>query len=123
METYYIQLYGPFHGDRPDSRHPGFPAGAPDRRAVSDPRRHSPELEWFANLTNANTRRAYRQDIQDFIVFAGLRQPEQFRDVRRAHVIAWICHPNHLDAEIRTSTIPWKLLENQRLFAPQPQDC
>lgn len=48
-----------------------------------------PEIEWFANLTNANTRRAYRQDIEDFIAFAGLRQPEQFRTVTRAHVIAW----------------------------------
>ena len=25
-----------------------------------------PELEWFANLPNPNTRRAYHQDIQDF---------------------------------------------------------
>jgi hypothetical protein len=32
-----------------------------------------PELEWFANLTNAHTRRAYRQDIRDFQAFAGLR--------------------------------------------------
>jgi site-specific recombinase XerD len=48
-----------------------------------------PEIEWFANLTNANTRRAYRQDIADFMAFAGLRHPEQFRDVTRAHVIAW----------------------------------
>jgi site-specific recombinase XerD len=48
-----------------------------------------PEIEWFANLTNANTRRAYQQDLADFIAFAGLRQPAQFRDVTRAHVIAW----------------------------------
>ena len=48
-----------------------------------------PEIEWFANLTNANTRRAYQQDIESFMVFAGLRQPAQFRDVTRAHVIAW----------------------------------
>ncbi len=48
-----------------------------------------PEIEWFANLTNANTRRAYRQDITDFMAFAGLQQPEQFREVTRAHVIAW----------------------------------
>ena len=48
-----------------------------------------PEIEWFANLTNANTRRAYRQDIADFMAFAGLRQPAEFRDVTRAHVIAW----------------------------------
>jgi site-specific recombinase XerD len=48
-----------------------------------------PEIEWFANLANPNTRRAYRQDIADFAAFAGLRHPEQFREVTRAHVIAW----------------------------------
>jgi site-specific recombinase XerD len=48
-----------------------------------------PEIEWFANLPNANTRRAYRQDIEDFMAFIGLQQPEQFRAVTRAHVIAW----------------------------------
>jgi hypothetical protein len=48
-----------------------------------------PEIEWFANLTNTNTRRAYQQDIADFMAFAGLRQPTEFRDVTRAHVIAW----------------------------------
>ena len=47
------------------------------------------EIEWFANLTNPNTRRAYRQDIKDFQTFAGLSRPEDFRDVTRAHVIAW----------------------------------
>jgi len=47
-----------------------------------------PEIEWFANLTNANTRRAYRQDIADFMGFAGLHRPEAFRDITRAHVIA-----------------------------------
>jgi site-specific recombinase XerD len=47
-----------------------------------------PELAWFASLTNANTRRAYRQDIEDFMAFAGLRQPEQFHAVTRAHVMA-----------------------------------
>src|SRR5688572_24126191 len=48
-----------------------------------------PEIEWFANLANPNTRRAYRQDIADFAAFAGLHHPEQFREVTRAHVIAW----------------------------------
>jgi integrase/recombinase XerD len=42
-----------------------------------------PEIEWFANLTNANTRRAYRQDLADFMDFTGLRQPPQFRDATR----------------------------------------
>jgi site-specific recombinase XerD len=48
-----------------------------------------PAIEWFANLTNANTRRAYRQDIDDCMGFASLRHPTQFREVTRAHVIAW----------------------------------
>jgi integrase/recombinase XerD len=48
-----------------------------------------PELEWFANLANPHTRRAYQQDITAFQAFAGLQRPEQFRDVTRAHVIAW----------------------------------
>jgi integrase/recombinase XerD len=48
-----------------------------------------PELEWFANLPNPHTRRAYQQDIRDFQAFAGLRRPEDFRAVTRAHVIAW----------------------------------
>ena len=48
-----------------------------------------PEAEWFANLTNENTRRAYRNDVGSFICFVGINSPEEFRTVRRAHVIAW----------------------------------
>ena len=47
------------------------------------------ELEWFANLSNAATRRAYQTALQDFIRFTGIAQPEEFRTVTRAHVIAW----------------------------------
>ena len=39
-----------------------------------------------------------------------------------AHGIDWVCYTKHLDAEIRTSTIPWELLEGQRLFAPRQPD-
>ena len=28
-----------------------------------------PELEWFANITNAKTRRAYQFDVRDFTRF------------------------------------------------------
>jgi integrase/recombinase XerD len=59
---------------------------APQFQALADV---PPELEWFANLPNPNTRRAYRQDIEDFMAFAGLRQPEACREITRAHVIAW----------------------------------
>lgn len=48
-----------------------------------------PEVEWFANLENANTRRAYRVDVQDFMAFAGITTPPEFRLVKRAHLIAW----------------------------------
>lgn len=48
-----------------------------------------PEVEWFANLTNSNTRRAYENAVKDFMVFAGIVRPEEFRTVTRAHIIAW----------------------------------
>ncbi len=48
-----------------------------------------PENEWFANLGNANTRRAYENAIKDFMQFTGIVKPEEFRTVTRAHVIAW----------------------------------
>lgn len=47
------------------------------------------EVEWFANIDNPRTRRAYQSDLQDFTTFIGIAQPEQFRQVTRAHVIAW----------------------------------
>ncbi|MQT34097.1 site-specific integrase, partial [Pseudomonas helleri] len=45
--------------------------------------------EWFANLDNPRTRRAYQGDIRDFCSFVGIHGPEQFREVTRAHVLAW----------------------------------
>jgi site-specific recombinase XerD len=47
------------------------------------------EAEWFANLDNPRTRRAYQNDLQDFMSFAGIQRPEEFRIVTRAHVLAW----------------------------------
>jgi site-specific recombinase XerD len=47
------------------------------------------EAEWFANLDNPRTRRAYQTDLQDFMGFSGIRQPDEFRIVTRAHVLAW----------------------------------
>ena len=48
-----------------------------------------PEIEWFANITNRSTRRAYENAIKDFMRFTGIARPEEFRTVNRAHVIAW----------------------------------
>ena len=49
-----------------------------------------PELEWFANLDNPRTRRAYRNDVKAFTAFAGVERPEEMRRVTRAHLIAWL---------------------------------
>jgi integrase/recombinase XerD len=48
-----------------------------------------PEAEWFGNITNPNTRRAYENAIRDFMAFTGIARPEEFRTVTRAHIIAW----------------------------------
>jgi len=48
-----------------------------------------PEIEWFANLGNKATRRAYENALGDFMKFTGIVKPEEFRTVIRAHVIAW----------------------------------
>ena len=48
-----------------------------------------PEVEWFANISNRHTRRAYENAVKDFMRFAGIFRPEEFRTVTRAHLIAW----------------------------------
>ena len=48
-----------------------------------------PELEWFANITNEQTRRAYKNDVTEFSGYIGIQSPEEMRLVTRAHVIAW----------------------------------
>ncbi len=48
-----------------------------------------PEAEWFANLRNPGTRRIYQADIANFMAFVGIERAEEFRTVRRAHVLAW----------------------------------
>ena len=73
-----------------------------------------PELEWFANIDNAKTRRAYQGDVGDFSGFVGIKRPEEFRIVTRAHLIAW-----RKDLERRSlapSTIRRKLSALSSLF-------
>ena len=47
------------------------------------------EIEWFANIQNPSTRRAYERALGDFMTFIGIGRPEEFRMVTRSHVIAW----------------------------------
>lgn len=74
-----------------------------------------PEAEWFANIANPGTRRVYRDSIRDFTAFVGLADRSKFRDVARAHVIAW---RHSLEArELAPSTIRRKLSALSALFA------
>jgi site-specific recombinase XerD len=47
-----------------------------------------PVIEWFANIDNTQTRRAYRNALEDFIKFTGIERPDEFREITRAHIIA-----------------------------------
>jgi integrase/recombinase XerD len=73
-----------------------------------------PELEWFANIDNARTRRAYQNDVKDFTRFLGIARPEEFRQVTRAHVIAWRKELEHRGQS--PSTIRRKLSAVSSLF-------
>jgi hypothetical protein len=46
-------------------------------------------VEWYANIDNLRTRRAYQGDLEDFCRFVGLATADEFRSVTRAHVPAW----------------------------------
>ena len=73
-----------------------------------------PEAEWFANLDNPRTRRAYRIDLRDFMTFTGIVQATEFRTVTRAHVLAW---RKHLEArQLSGATIRRKLAALSSLF-------
>jgi hypothetical protein len=38
-----------------------------------------PELEWFGNIRNPNTRKAYATNFQEFRAFVEIGKPEKFR--------------------------------------------
>lgn len=73
-----------------------------------------PEAEWFANLDNPRTRRAYQTDLRDFMGFVGIAQPDKFRTVARTHVLAW---RKHLEGRrLSGATIRRKLAALSSLF-------
>ncbi len=73
-----------------------------------------PEIEWFANIENANTRRAYKVDVRGFMEFCGIQRPEEFRLVSRSHIIAW--RGKLKDSGSRPTTIRRKLSALSSLF-------
>lgn len=73
-----------------------------------------PEVEWFANISNPNTRRAYENAIGDFMRLTGIAKPEDFRVVTRAHVIAW--RDDLARRELGGSTVRHRLAALSSLF-------
>jgi site-specific recombinase XerD len=81
-------------GDSPEDSNLPAPIQASEQRLITQEefQRLSdipPEAEWFANITNPHTRRAYRNDVGQFMRFVGIEHFTDFRIVARAHVIAW----------------------------------
>lgn len=72
------------------------------------------EMEWFANIDNAQTRRAYQSDMRDFMGFSGVAVPTEFRIVTRSHVIAW--RKSLEERTLSASTIRRKLAALSSLF-------
>ena len=73
-----------------------------------------PEVEWFGNIQNKNTRRAYKNDVREFMAFAGIQLPGEFRMVKRAHLIAW--RKNLEMRVLEAATIRRKLAALSSLF-------
>ncbi|MEB8059305.1 tyrosine-type recombinase/integrase [Pseudomonas fulva] len=70
--------------------------------------------EWFANIDNPRTRRAYQVDLKDFCSFVGLAGADEFRIVTRAHVLAWRAQLEHRG--LAGATIRRKLAALASLF-------
>src|SRR6516225_6997776 len=47
------------------------------------------EEEWLANITNLKTRRAYKEDVREFVAFTALQDYMGLRSAARSHTIAW----------------------------------
>ena len=45
-----------------------------------------PEEEWLANITNLKTRRAYKEDVREFVAFTGLQDYMGLRSVARSPI-------------------------------------
>src|SRR5262245_13958651 len=88
-----------------------------------------PEIEWFANLRNPNTRKAYENDLREFRRFVGIARPEEFRTVTRAHVIAWrkelerrACAPTTIQRKLAALSSLFAYLSEQNAVLHNPVD-
>jgi integrase/recombinase XerD len=94
-------------------------APATSSRTLTAPEFHQlaqvpPAAEWFANIDNPNTRRAYKNDLQEFMTFIGIAAPAELRLVSRAHILAW--RKDLERRELAGSTVRRKLAALSSLF-------
>ena len=47
------------------------------------------EVEWFKRTFEPTRKRSYQNAITDFMMFTGIKRPDEFRIVTPAHVIVW----------------------------------
>ncbi len=73
-----------------------------------------PEEEWLDNITSLKTRRAYCNDVREFIAFTGLSNYGELRSVVRSHVIGW--RKDMERRELAAATIRRKLSALSSLF-------
>ena len=72
------------------------------------------EIEWFANIDKAQTRRVYKNALEDFIKFTGIERPDEFGEITRAHIIAWAGRSKY--QELSSTTIRHHLAALSPLF-------
>jgi len=73
-----------------------------------------PEEEWLANITSPKTRRAYRNDVREFVAFSGLGDYVELRSVVRSHIIGW--RKDMERRELAAATVRRKLSALSSLF-------
>ena len=72
------------------------------------------EEEWLANITSPKTKRAYQNDVREFIAYAGLGDYAELRSVARSHIIGW--RKDMESRKLSASTIRRKLSALSSLF-------
>lgn len=48
-----------------------------------------PAIEWFANIDNPQTRRAYENDLRGFMKFVGIDRPEDSRGINPGKLLEY----------------------------------
>lgn len=73
----------------PITKRAEVPAAVLSREAYEKLANVPGELEWLANFTSLQTRRAYKNDLKLFLDFLGKPAPGEIQSIAPAHVLAW----------------------------------